>query len=87
MIEVAPEELQTNLLKWDEAWLYCITLTHDNKYNWRMPTSQDAKQDSRAVMSWIDYGDNDNDFSQILNLFRRSTEEFHTRLIIPVRDI
>lgn len=87
MIEVAPEELQTNLLKWDEAWLYCITLTHDNKYDWRMPTSQDARQDSRAVMSWIDYGDNDNDFSQILNQFRKSTEEFHTRLIIPVRDI
>lgn len=87
MIEVAPEELQTNLLKWDEAWLYCITLTHDNKYNWRMPTSQDAKQDSRAVMSWIDYGDNDNDFSQILNRLRKSSEEFHTQLIIPVRDV
>jgi hypothetical protein len=87
MIEVAPEELQTNLLKWDEAWLYCITLTHDNKYNWRMPTSQDAKQDSRAVMSWIDYGDNDNDFSQILNQLCKNTEEFHTQLIIPVRDI
>lgn len=87
MIEVAPEELQTYLLKWDEAWLYCITLTYDNKYDWRMPTSQDAKQDSRAVMSWIDYGDNDNDFSQILNLLRKNTEEFHTHLIIPVRDI
>lgn len=87
MIEVAPEELQTNLLKWDEAWLYCITLTHDNKYNWRMPTSQDAKQDSRAVMSWIDYGDNDNDFSQILNQLCKSSEEFHTQLIIPVRDV
>ena len=87
MIEIAPEELQTYLLKWDESWLYCITLTHDNKYDWRMPTSQDARQDSRAVMSWIDYGDNDNDFSQILNQFRKSTEEFHTHLIIPVRDI
>jgi hypothetical protein len=87
MIEVAPEELQTNLLKWDEAWLYCITLTHDNKYDWRMPTNQDARQDSRTVMSWIDYGDNDNDFSQILNQFRKSTAEFHTRLIIPVRDV
>jgi hypothetical protein len=52
-----------------------------------MPTSQDAKQDSRAVMSWIDYGDNDNDFSQILNQLCKNTEEFHTHLIIPVRDI
>lgn len=86
MIEIAPKELQTNLLKWDEAWLYCITLTHDNKYDWRMPTNQDATQDSRAVMSWIDYGDND-DPGRILNLFRKSTEEFHTHLIIPVRDI
>jgi len=86
MIEIAPEELQTYLLKWDEAWLYCITLTHDNKYDWRMPTNQDATQDSRAVMSWIDYGDN-NDLGRVLNQLRKSTEEFHTRLIIPVRDI
>ena len=86
MIEIAPEELQTYLLKWDEAWLYCITLTHDNKYDWRMPTNQDATQDSRAVMSWIDYGDN-NDLGRVLNQLRKSTEEFHTHLIIPVRDI
>jgi hypothetical protein len=86
MIEIAPEELQTYLLKWDEAWLYCITLTHDNKYDWRMPTNQDATQDSRAVMSWIDYGDN-NDLGRVLNQLRKSTEEFHTHLIIPVRDV
>ena len=86
MIEVAPEELQTNLLKWDEAWLYCITLTHDNKYDWRMPTNQDAIQDSRTVMSWIDYGDN-NDLGRVLNQLRKNTEEFHTHLIIPVRDV
>ena len=86
MIEVAPEELQTNLLKWDEAWLYCITLTHDNKYDWRMPTNQDARQDSRTVMSWIDYGDN-NDLGRVLNQLRKNTEEVHTHLIIPVRDV
>lgn len=26
-------------LQYDEAWLYCATLTYDNKYNWRMPYS------------------------------------------------
>lgn len=26
-------------LPYDEAWLYCATLTYDNKYNWRMPSS------------------------------------------------
>jgi hypothetical protein len=39
MIEVAPV-LKFNLL-YDEAWLYCATLTYDNHYDWRMPTSDE----------------------------------------------
>jgi hypothetical protein len=27
----------------DEAWLYCATLTHNNKYDWRMPTVSERK--------------------------------------------
>ena len=23
---------------YDTAWLYCATQTHDNKYDWRLPT-------------------------------------------------
>ena len=36
MIELAPV-----LDKWytyDTAWLYCATLTHNNKYDWRLPS-------------------------------------------------
>jgi hypothetical protein len=33
MIEFAPK---SPLLLYDEAWLYCITCTHNNKYDWRM---------------------------------------------------
>jgi hypothetical protein len=34
MIEFAPS---MRLPDRDTAWLYAITLTHDNKYDWRMP--------------------------------------------------
>jgi len=36
MVEFAPANL-THLL-YDEAWLYCATLTYDNHYDWRLPT-------------------------------------------------
>jgi hypothetical protein len=39
MIERAPRS--TTRLTLDEAWLYTITLTHDNKYDWRLPTAQE----------------------------------------------
>lgn len=34
MIETAPVSIDTLLV--DEAWLYCATLTYDNKYDWRL---------------------------------------------------
>ena len=36
MIELGPTSKVK--LSIDMAWLYCATLTHDEKYNWRMPT-------------------------------------------------
>jgi hypothetical protein len=36
MIEIGPTSKVK--LSIDMAWLYCATLTHDEKYNWRMPT-------------------------------------------------
>ena len=36
MIEPAPVSKDT--LPFDIAWLYCATLTHDNKNDWRLPT-------------------------------------------------
>jgi hypothetical protein len=35
MIEFA---IDSHLLSYDEAWLYCATLTYNNKYDWRIPT-------------------------------------------------
>lgn len=25
-------------ITYDEAWLYCATCTHNDKYDWRLPT-------------------------------------------------
>ena len=36
MIEVAP--LLEYEMNYDGAWLYCATLTYNNKYDWRVPT-------------------------------------------------
>ena len=36
MIEKAEKNKKKFL--YDDAWLYCATLTQDNKYNWRIPT-------------------------------------------------
>lgn len=46
-IDLAPN---SPLLTYDEAWLYCITLTYDNKYDWRMPTIQDLDID---IEGWL----------------------------------
>jgi hypothetical protein len=39
MIEFA---IKSHLLPYDEAWLYCTTCTHNNKYDWRFPTIADV---------------------------------------------
>jgi len=46
MIELAPTSKYT--MTYDEAWLYCITLTYDNKHDWRMPTIQDMDIDTEG---------------------------------------
>jgi hypothetical protein len=43
MIEIASKS-QDKLCK-DPAWLYTITCTHDNKYDWRFPTDQEFNSD------------------------------------------
>jgi len=58
-------------LCYDEAWLYCATLTYDNKYNWRMPTRTEWMLIPSAVYSW--YEDR-----QIINI--------RYRKVTPVRD-
>ena len=43
MIEIAPKS-RAKLCK-NSAWLYCITCTHDNKYDWRFPTDHEFNSD------------------------------------------
>jgi hypothetical protein len=57
MIEFGPK---SPALAFDEAWLYCATLTHNNKYDWRM-TNYDEYYDSNMneIMygyGWVDDG-------------------------------
>ena len=49
MIELALRTLKE--MPYDEAWLYCVTCTHDNYYDWRIPTVDEYKS-SRCVLSW-----------------------------------
>ena len=41
---------------YDHAYLYCITLTLHNKYNWRMPTLSEFRYSSQIPAgSWFEY--------------------------------
>lgn len=42
MIEIGP--VSTTFFSYDAAFIYCITCTHDNKYDWRFPISNDDKE-------------------------------------------
>jgi len=48
-IEIAPT---TTLFTYDEAWLYCATLTHNGKYNWRIPTENEYLD--YEIDGWLD---------------------------------
>lgn len=67
----------------DEAWLYCATLTYDNKYDWRMPTYMERIMDSSGIFlaTW--------DIEDIDDVFKRSIWRGHKSIyhILPVRDI
>jgi hypothetical protein len=41
MIEFGPELLR--VLTYDEAWLYCVTLTHNGYRDWRIPTPEESR--------------------------------------------
>jgi hypothetical protein len=51
MIEIGPTT--TTWFDYDGAWLYIATCTHNNKYDWRMPTIEDSILDGR-IEGWID---------------------------------
>jgi hypothetical protein len=50
MIEYAPPT--TECVDYDTAWLYCVTLAHDNKYDWRMPTHKEYET-SPFILGWF----------------------------------
>jgi len=51
MIELAPQEPER--MEYDQAWLYCATLTYDNKYDWRMPTNWEWNR-TAGMRSWFE---------------------------------
>jgi len=53
MIEFAPET--NDCMDYDRAWLYCVTCTHDNKYDWRLPTRKEY-HNSPIIRSWFEAG-------------------------------
>ena len=50
MLEFAPEMLDR--INYDTAWLYCATLTHNSKYNWRLPTHAEYSR-SAIISCWF----------------------------------
>jgi hypothetical protein len=55
MIERAPQSglIQGKHFR-DDSWLYCVTCTHDNKYDWRMPTPDERHHDMSLACRFTD---------------------------------
>ena len=75
MIELAP--ILKDHLSYDEAWLYCATLTYNNKYDWRIPTEDEFIYNEEI---------SDQSFDQTDDLRYRGWSAFKWR-INPVRTI
>ena len=58
MIEIAP--LLEHKIDYDGAWLYCATLTYNNKYDWRIPTDDEFTYNEEIDDESFDQSD-DND--------------------------
>ena len=41
MIEIAPKEFEFETKRYDEAKLYCFSLSIDGKVGWRLPTKEE----------------------------------------------
>ena len=53
MLELGPETNER--VDYDTAWLHCATCTHDNYYDWRLPTHKEY-MDSPIIRSWFEAG-------------------------------
>lgn len=51
MIEYGP--MIESGMDYDTAWLFCLTFSHNNHKDWRMPTSLEYHKSS-ATFSWYD---------------------------------
>ena len=72
MIEQAEPSLHK--LSHDNAWLYCATFTHDNKYDWRLPTDHELNTNDLLICNFqFTWAEDDMATSYVL-------------YVVPVRD-
>jgi hypothetical protein len=85
MLEIAP--ILNEYLNYDEAWLYCATCTHDNKYDWRIPTHDEYEDIDRISLSAYDDSDEDDFRDSNLNSLPtvKSLKFLSIRVVQPVR--
>jgi hypothetical protein len=51
MLEFAPRAY--TLVEYDQAWLYAVTCTHHNYYDWRLPTYKEYNR-SKLIRTWYE---------------------------------
>jgi hypothetical protein len=92
MIEHA--DISSHAITCDEAWLYCATLEHNGKYDWRMPLYSERIESSvmLAMLATWDLGDYLTMISDRVSLYNMpwyapSWGQIHRYQVIPVRDI
>jgi len=70
MIEIGPQTKKK--MSYDDAWLYCLTLTHNGYKDWRLPKILEYSSSSDFRLCWYE-GDE-----------YAGERHWHT---VPVRDV
>jgi len=93
--EIAPKETEIKA-NWYDANLYCATLTHDNKYDWRLPTIEElyeiyqSKNDFTNDYYWSSTEDDGNGawVQNVTNSYQSYDDKDYSGFYVrPVRDI
>lgn len=86
MIDFGP--FLENHITYDEAWMYCATCTHNNKYDWRIPSQDefDYVYSLKRVIDFILVPQNSSPWDESDERYSPGGNKFPMlRPIVPVR--
>ena len=86
MIESGP--FLESHIPYDDAWLYCVTCTHDNKYDWRIPSLTEYLEYVHSIKRVIEFTQIQQNSFPWNEMSERCSPEYkfsNLRPVVPVR--